>query len=344
MRSWVLAAVLLAAPLAAAQLPSLGGGHASVAWTWTPDAFTLDAGSIADGRATATITFTGAVCGQGAVVTAQGSLGPDPGTSFIRTDPLVLNATTTVPPGAYGEPLGPDHTATVEVPFQLLVDLGAPPRDYVMRVSTSVAVPSTCAQVSAGGNAGSPGTVDAFTIKVQPTTASLAAHPPHEDHGAGGFDLFLEPGAKERFQFNATGTFTYHDHFRPELRGTVVVEESGANATDIQVSAQGFNPAEARVRVGGNVTWTNADRVGHTISADELHPQHAAAQDDGEAHAGESPEEHGMEGQAPPGAGDGNATAPSDPPRRSPGLEPLGLGAVLGLAALGLRGRPRRRA
>lgn len=335
MRAALAGALLLLVPLAAAQLPApgLGGGEVEVAWTWTPGAVTAEQGSVIDMRATAAITLRGAVCAQQTTIVAEASLAPQPETVGLKTDPLALAATASVPPGAYAEPLGQPFSTTVEVPFRFLVDLDTTPGEYAMVVATRVAPPEGCAAAGAEASGGGAPPAGAFTVRVVATDTQLAAHPPHEEHSAGGFDLFLEPAAAKTFQFNATGRYTYHDHFRPELRAAILVEEQGPASAAVQVTAQGFNPAEVQVKVGGNVTWTNADRVGHTVSADELHPEHGAL-------------EEGEEGE--PMDGGGNATAPggnataqvdSDPPRRSPGLEPLALGAGLGCAALLRRAR-----
>lgn len=338
MKAWPVLALLLLAPLAAAQVPAppdvgVAGGTVRVAWAWTPAEVRAPQGSLVDMVATATFTLTDAVCPQGATLKATATLVPEPDSVALRTDPLGIEAVVGVPTGAYGGAV-PAHEASVQVPFQLLVDLDAAPQEYRLVLASSVAPAEGCAGPPGGSGAEGEGE-PAISVRVTPSNAVLDFHPPHEDHGAAAFDFFLQPGASRSYQYNATGHFSYHDHFNPELKGEVEVEEQGPMSAQVQVSAQGFNPALVRIGRGGNVTWTNADSVAHTISADELHPEHL---DGGEAH-GEEPME-----QEP--AGGGNATAQPDsgpPARNAPGLEALAVAAGVAGAALLHHGRARRR-
>lgn len=336
MRAWPLALLLLLAPFAGAQAPDVPvqGGTIRVAWTWTPAEVAVEQGSFLDLAATADVTFTDAVCPQGTVLRVSAVLAPEPETTGLKTDPLSIEANVTVPGGAYGGAL-PAFAAEAQVPFRLLVDLGTAPGAYELLPSTAIVAPQGCAPAGAPGDSGAEGDGEpAIAVRVAATSREMEAHPDHEEHGAAGFDFFLEPGATRGFQYNVTGTFTYHDHFKPELKGTVVVEESGPSAAVVQVTAQGFNPAEVRVGVRAVVNWTNADRVAHTISADELHPEHAAA--------GEDPEGEEPMDEAPPNA---TEEAPASPPanNRSPGPETGAVAAALGLAAWGRARRGARR-
>lgn len=336
MRPWGVLLALLLAPLAAAQVPeppSAGRMSIGLDWAFTPGEPSLPQGSFLDMAVNVTLRFGAAVCsGPGQLVVTVLLAGPeDPG--GLATDPTPLTLSFDIPEGPHVG--SPSYVAETTATLKLLASPDIPPSLYAVSGEPRVEPPSSCTGVPVGlGVSESPGNVE-FPARVTNATFVREAHPEHEEHGPGGLDFFLDPGASRSKQYNVTGEYPYHDHFRPELRGKTIVEETGPMSVTVQVTAQGFNPAEVRIGQGGNVTWTNADRVGHTVSADELHPQHAATVDE---HADE--DEHGNV-TAPAMGGDDNTTAPQAPPRGAPGLEPLALAGALGLAAACWR--PRRR-
>jgi plastocyanin len=89
----------------------------------------------------------------------------------------------------------------------------------------------------------------------------------------------LESGESWSFTFRAAGTYRYVDHRNEDdsaYWGTVTV--SGSSATPapqapasgtVRIANRAFGPASLSVRVGGTVTFANADDRAHTVTADD---------------------------------------------------------------------------
>lgn len=81
--------------------------------------------------------------------------------------------------------------------------------------------------------------------------------------------------------FAAAGEFPYHCHPHPGMKGTVVVREGAPAQANVTIADLAFSPARVEVAPGGNVTWTNADDVEHTVTwaaVDAMgHDQHGAS-------------------------------------------------------------------
>lgn len=322
-----LAAALLLLPSAAAQAPPLQGGLVEVTWGWEPEELEVPQGAVVLLNATAQVRVSRAVCATSGDAHVELALKPsrpreplEPGSGIsVAPSPIAFNVT--VPPGLHGAGAAMPFVEERSFAVQLLVSIITPPGEYEVLGATNTLPPRNCATTpSPDGDAEPTPASTGFRVRVRALSLQPAQHPEHEEHGTAGFDFLLDPGAGRAKAFNVTGVFPYHDHLHPELRGTIVVEPSGPDAADVVVTAQGFRPQEARVGKGGAVRWTNMDTQPHVVSADELHPQHAAGDEDAEFHE-----------PAPAGA--------SGPPRRVPGWEGALLAAGLGAALL----RPRRR-
>lgn len=311
---WV--AVLLILPAAAAQAPEMPF-PSRVDVEARGSAPELEQGSVAAAALGFRFNVT-AVCPQPGTAVVDFELSVN--ASGIEFQPASFRVNATVPQGVHGSAGQPPYQVSRQVEVQVLVSELVPPGEYGADIAIATRGVEGCPPF-AGEAAASSGRVQRFLVLlVRARRAQPVEHPEHEEHGMAGFDFFLDPGASRTKVFNVTGVFPYHDHVRPELRGTVMVEPSGPDAADVVVTAQGFRPQEARVGKGGAVRWTNMDTQPHVVSADELHPQHAAGDEDAEFHE-----------PAPAGA--------SGPPRRVPGWEGALLAAGLGAALL----RPRRR-
>lgn len=91
---------------------------------------------------------------------------------------------------------------------------------------------STTHSVSMTGNSFSPSTLqikvgDTVTFANSGSAIVWPASDPHPTHtGLSGFDAQrpLEPGESWSFKFTRAGSFGYHDHLNPSVRGTIVVE------------------------------------------------------------------------------------------------------------------------
>lgn len=97
----------------------------------------------------------------------------------------------------------------------------------------------------------------------------------------------VRSGDTVRITFDAAGTFTYYCTIHPDMVATVLVTGADGSApppeaapaapaapvtpskVDVKVLADTFEPADARVAVGGTVTWTIDSLSPHTIAADD---------------------------------------------------------------------------
>ncbi len=127
---------------------------------------------------------------------------------------------------------------------------------------------------------------------------------PHTATAAGGaFDLAIEPGASAATVLQAPGTIHYVCSYHPNMVGTITVAAAlpgvviapppkqpktasartaaggsravapaaGGAAKSYQVTVQdnSFSPATLNARVGDTVTWTNAGKMPHTVTAQD---------------------------------------------------------------------------
>jgi plastocyanin len=78
----------------------------------------------------------------------------------------------------------------------------------------------------------------------------------------------IGPGGTFPHRFFNAGAFGYHCTIHSGMNGTVTVSDA-ATDTNIVVDMNGnaFVPANATVKTGGLVTWTNSDGVNHTVTS-----------------------------------------------------------------------------
>jgi plastocyanin len=304
----LLAGLLLALPLAAAQAPGTVD-HVEVSLaTAVPE---VDQGGVADAVLAVRFEVT-AACLQDTMASAALELGV--AGAGLRVQPPNGTVQVRVPAGAHGVGGQPPLRADVGFPFQVLVSELAEAGDFEASFDASAGPVTGCPPVADENlGTGSRASLTA-TVHVNAKAFAPAGHPEHEEHG--GFDLFLDPGAERAWTFDDPGAYPYHDHLHPGLRGRIDVVAGGPRSLGVAVGAGGFEPANGTVGKQGTVRWRNDDAAPHSASADELHPEHAR-------------------GPAPsPGA---VASPPTAKP--SPGVEAGALGLALGFAA-----RRRRRA
>ncbi len=98
----------------------------------------------------------------------------------------------------------------------------------------------------------------------------------------------LEPDGKYSFTFGqdlADSTVPYHNHLSPELGGTVMVTELAPEGdVEIEITAEGYSPADVMVRPGAAVIWHNiADSVQAVHSGEGQMVMDGAMDMDGDA-------------------------------------------------------------
>src|ERR1051325_903781 len=115
-----------------------------------------------------------------------------------------------------------------------------------------------------------------LTVPVLLALATLAAPAAFAQmsHPGGGDPIFdsgeLATGETFSWTFNETGTFTYHCHIHPNMKGTVQVAAGGPSSTAVAIINGFFAPPTASIGPGGTVSWTNVDSNKHTVTADAM--------------------------------------------------------------------------
>lgn len=97
--------------------------------------------------------------------------------------------------------------------------------------------------------------------------APVLAHAP--EHLPGGFHSpDLRQGDSWNWTFPQPGTYVYHCHPHPFMRGTVRVEASAPDPSNATVGIRDytFQPGELRIRSGMEVRWRNDDNDTHTVT------------------------------------------------------------------------------
>jgi plastocyanin len=103
----------------------------------------------------------------------------------------------------------------------------------------------------------------------------------HTASGRGMDTRVIDPGGQGTVTFLEAGKFDYTCNFHPEMLGLVTVTgaslatptaaaatDTAAASVDVEIVDFAFEPAVARVAVGGAVTWTNVGDAPHTVLAD----------------------------------------------------------------------------
>lgn len=157
----------------------------------------------------------------------------------------------------------------------------------------------------------------------------------------------IESGGTYTWTPETTGIYGYHCTYHTGMNATIeVVDGDPGDPVNVTIEGFAFEPANLTVTVGTEITWTNLDSAGHTVTADDDAP----SQDDGSMEGNGSMEDEGsMEGNgsmSDDGAmDDEGAMRADDGAMADDGMQSApgpGVGvllAVLGLAALVRVGR-----
>lgn len=104
----------------------------------------------------------------------------------------------------------------------------------------------------------------------------------------------LNPGEEFTFTFGhdlEESTVPFHNHISPELGGTVLVTDSAPEGdVEIEITTDGFNPANVMVQPGSSVTWHNIAETVQAVHSGEgrTMDMHDDAADDDHAHESEA--------------------------------------------------------
>ncbi len=117
----------------------------------------------------------------------------------------------------------------------------------------------------------------------------------------------LQPGEEYTFTFGHEfddSTVPYHNHLSPELGGTVMVMDSAPDGdVEIEITAEGYTPADVTIRPDVSVTWRNVADTVQAVHSGEGQMVMDAMGMDGDAtasYAAADADEHPHEADAAP--------------------------------------------
>ena len=253
------------APMALAQVPAPPdpqGVLVVVTWTWDPPEPAVLQGGTVQVRGVAHVVVHDTACLADSQLTVTLPLASRDDAPGLTVEPA-LSFDVTVPAGVYGVAGLPSFETNAEVPLVVQTTSATPPGTHALVGDTTASTALACVHTELLGNGGGAPAGPTAGFEVVVRAADEANHPAH----GGAFDLTIEAGRRANATLTANGTYPYHDHLHPALRGKVLVG-NGSAAADVRITKDGFDPQEVHVAAGGIVNWINDDNTTHRVSAE----------------------------------------------------------------------------